>query len=112
MDVRHLDKYSFHSYTSRLHKKVANYLFCGFTKKYQFDRLLAEQVFGHTFHETRAEGNLETAFEFLNPKESSGSSADLITCNSALGHWNGGWQMAQEFLSWMQGRQLRSDVVP
>eukprot|EP00434_Breviolum_minutum_P031922 symbB.v1.2.028229.t1/scaffold2973.1/size66149/1 len=43
--------------------------------------------------------------------ESFGSSADLITCNSALGHWNGGWQMAEEFLSWMQGRQLRSDVA-
>lgn len=65
-----------------------------------------------TFHETRAQGNLETAFDFWNSKESFGSSADLITCNSALGHWNGGWQMAEEFLSWIQGRQLRSDVVP
>ena len=93
-------------------KRLQIIYFVDSLKKYQFDRLLAEQVFGHTFHETRAEGNLETAFEFLNPKESSGSSADLITCNSALGHWNGGWQMAQEFLSWMQGRQLRCDVVP
>ena len=115
VDVRHPHKYSFHSYTSK-QKVTVIYLFSDSLKNFNFERLLAGHFFWTHTHtlkpETCPEGG-KPPFDCINPKESFGSSADLITCNSALGRLpSRGWQMAEEFLAWMQGRQIRSDVVP